>query len=185
MTGAGGPEARPGGLELRVGGRLWLDGQGWEVAELTGTSARLQAGDTVRTVSISSLVGRAVDQPEQADPSETGRTWDVPAMDRQPAVLGVGPRRRDAAPARPRCGRATTRSDCALGSARRARAVDQESLVKVADVAASGMALAQLEAAVVLEGPMARAAVLALLWSGRWSVDLAGPLSPVSELQEA
>ena len=80
MTSAGGPEARPGGLELRVGGRLWLDGQGWEVAELTGTSARLQDGDTVRTVSISLLVGRAVDRPEQTEPADASRTWDVPAV---------------------------------------------------------------------------------------------------------
>ena len=72
-----------------------------------------------------------------------------------------------------------------LGSARRARAVDQAALVKVADMAAPGMTLAQLEAAVALDGSTARAAVLALLWSGRWSVNLSKPLSPSSVLQAA
>ncbi len=72
-----------------------------------------------------------------------------------------------------------------LGSARRARTVDEEALVKVADAAAPGMTLAQLEAAVALDKLTARAAVLALLWSGRWSVDLARPLSPASVLQAA
>ena len=47
------------------------------------------------------------------------------------------------------------------------------------------MTLAQLEAAAALDPPTARAAVLALLWSGRWSVDLARPLSPASVLQAA
>lgn len=32
-------------LQLRVGGRLWLDGQGWEIAEITGSTVRLIAGD--------------------------------------------------------------------------------------------------------------------------------------------
>lgn len=72
-----------------------------------------------------------------------------------------------------------------LGSARRVRTVDEAALVKVADVAAPGMTLAQLEAAVALDGPTARSAVLALLWSGRWSVDLTRPLSPASVLQAA
>ena len=44
-------------FDLRVGGRVWLDGQGWEVAELTGTSARLVADGRLRTVSITSLIG--------------------------------------------------------------------------------------------------------------------------------
>ena len=72
-----------------------------------------------------------------------------------------------------------------LGSARRARTVDEAALVKVADTAEAGMTLAQLEAIVPLDGPTARAAVLALLWSGRWSVDLDRPLSPASVLQVA
>ena len=35
-----------------------------------------------------------------------------------------------------------------------------------------------------MAGPTTRAAVLALLWSGRWSADLTKPLSPASLLQE-
>jgi hypothetical protein len=31
------------GFELRVGGRVWLDGHGWEVAELDGATVRLLA----------------------------------------------------------------------------------------------------------------------------------------------
>jgi hypothetical protein len=38
------------------------------------------------------------------------------------------------------------------------------------------MTLAQLEAAVSLDGPTARSGVLAMLWSDRWSVDLDRPL---------
>lgn len=72
-----------------------------------------------------------------------------------------------------------------LGAARRARTVDEEALVKVAEAAEPGMTLSQLETAVALDGPVARAAVLALLWSGRCSVDLSSPLSPASVLQAA
>lgn len=72
-----------------------------------------------------------------------------------------------------------------LGAARRARTVDEESLGKVADTAEAGMTVAQLEVAVELDGPTARAAVLALLWSGRWTVDFTTPLSPASVLQVA
>jgi hypothetical protein len=72
-----------------------------------------------------------------------------------------------------------------LGAARRSRTVDEEALVKVAGAAEPGMTLAQLEAAVALDAPIARAAVLALLWSGRCSIDLSSPLSPASMLQAA
>jgi hypothetical protein len=72
-----------------------------------------------------------------------------------------------------------------LGASRRARTVDDAALAKVADAARAGMTLAELEVAVALDGPTARAAVLALLWSGRWSVDLTIPLSPASVLQAA
>jgi len=70
-----------------------------------------------------------------------------------------------------------------LGAARRARTVDAEAFVKVAEVARPGMTLAQLETAVALDSHVARAAVLALLWSGRCVVDLSRPLSPASMLQ--
>jgi len=72
-----------------------------------------------------------------------------------------------------------------LGAARRVRTVDPEALVKVAEVARPGMTLAQLETAVALDMHVARAAVLALLWSGRCVVDLSSPLSPASMLQAA
>lgn len=36
-----------------MGSRIWLDGQGWEVAELDGVAVRLRGADTVRTVSLS------------------------------------------------------------------------------------------------------------------------------------
>jgi hypothetical protein len=70
-----------------------------------------------------------------------------------------------------------------LGASRRGRTVDEQALGKVADAAAHGMTLGQLEDVVALDPPTARAAVLALLWSGRWLVDLTIPLSPASVLQ--
>ena len=72
-----------------------------------------------------------------------------------------------------------------LGTAPRAWTLDEEALVKVADTVEAGITLARLEAAVVLGALTARAAVLALLWSGRRSVDLAIPLSPSPVLQVA
>lgn len=56
MSAAGGPEGRPGGLELRVSGRVWLDGQGWPVSELTGSAVRLTSGGAARTVSVTGLL---------------------------------------------------------------------------------------------------------------------------------
>lgn len=67
------------GVGLRVGSRVWFDGQGWEVSELTGASARLHAGGAVRTVSVSSLVGSTVDA-KQPDPSAASPDWDIPAV---------------------------------------------------------------------------------------------------------
>ena len=55
------------------------------------------------------------------------------------------------------------------GASRRARTVEEAAIAKVAEAAEVGATLGQLEAAVALDGPTARAAVLALLWSGRWS----------------
>lgn len=59
--------------DLRVGGRVWLDGQGWEVAELTGRCARLIADGRLRTVSITSLVGAT--EPAADDVQEVGSLW--------------------------------------------------------------------------------------------------------------
>lgn len=44
-------------FEVRVGSRIWLDGQGWEVAELDGAAVRLRGANTVRTVSLSGRPG--------------------------------------------------------------------------------------------------------------------------------
>jgi hypothetical protein len=57
----------PTGFDLRVGGRVWLDGRGWEVPELTGYSARLLREGCLRTVSIASLATSE----DASDPAET------------------------------------------------------------------------------------------------------------------
>lgn len=44
-------------LDPWVGARVWLAGQGWEVAKLTGDSVRLLREGQVRTVSVTSLAG--------------------------------------------------------------------------------------------------------------------------------
>jgi len=72
-----------------------------------------------------------------------------------------------------------------LGAARRAQTVDEAAFVKVAEAAEPGMTLAQLGPAGAVDHPAARAAVLDLLWAGRWSVDLTKPLAPTSVLQAA
>ena len=70
-------------FDLRVGGRVWLDGQGWEVVELTGTSARLLADGRLRTVSITSLIGvtePAVDDESQDGEDGPGHLWVIPSV---------------------------------------------------------------------------------------------------------
>lgn len=57
-------------LQLRVGGRLWLDGQGWEIAEITGSTVRLIAGDQLRVVSITSLLDATADLPDEPEPED-------------------------------------------------------------------------------------------------------------------
>ena len=57
-------------LQLQVGGRLWLDGQGWEVAEISGSTVRLIAGGQLRTVSVSSLLGVSADVVAEPEPGD-------------------------------------------------------------------------------------------------------------------
>ena len=65
-------------FDLRVGGRVWFDGQGWEVVELTGTAARLSANGMVRAVSFTSLVGSRADEADSPDPQAAN--WEIPAV---------------------------------------------------------------------------------------------------------
>jgi transposase InsO family protein len=57
-------------LHLRVGGRIWLDGQGWEVAEISGSSVRLIAGDQLRMVSVTSLLNAVNDGVKEPAPDD-------------------------------------------------------------------------------------------------------------------
>ena len=67
-------------FEVRVGNRVWLDGQGWDVCELTGSSVRLRGHDSIRTVSLSMLADALIDPPATAaDPVPAG-TWEIPAV---------------------------------------------------------------------------------------------------------
>lgn len=68
-------------FEVRVGERIWLEGQGWDVAELTGSNVRLISGSSARLVSITSLAESA---PASMDEDDTdagsGSRWEVPAV---------------------------------------------------------------------------------------------------------
>ncbi|MFT4163940.1 MAG: TnsA-like heteromeric transposase endonuclease subunit [Microlunatus sp.] len=79
------------------------------------------------------------------------------------------------------------RNVCFLAAGRRQDFIDQDVLGKVAEQARSGMSVAQIEAAAAVDPAAARAAVLALLWTGRWMTDLSIPLSADSlvEVSEA
>jgi len=79
------------GFELRVGGRVWLDGQGWEVAELTGSTVRLIADGRLRTVSVTSLIGDDQIGEEEVQASRTEDLWTVPAV----VLAGLTTRQRD------------------------------------------------------------------------------------------
>ena len=69
-------------FEVSVGERIWLDGQGWEVAEFTGASVRLQSGSTFRVVSIASLAEAAPARDDVADDQDAdpATRWDVPGV---------------------------------------------------------------------------------------------------------
>ena len=70
-----------------------------------------------------------------------------------------------------------------LATARRSLLVDETAVAKLAAHLQPGMTVAEVEAGVALDATAARAAVLALLWRGRWVTDLARPLSRQSVLQ--
>lgn len=70
-----------------------------------------------------------------------------------------------------------------LAAGRRRELLDPAVLVKVAEAGKVGMTLAQAEAAADADQAVARAATVALLWSGRWATDLARPLSSASTLE--
>ena len=70
-----------------------------------------------------------------------------------------------------------------LAAGRRQAFIDRDMLVKVAEAARSGMSIAEIEAAVAVSPAVARAAVLSLLWSGRWMTDLSIPLSADSLIE--
>lgn len=69
-----------------------------------------------------------------------------------------------------------------LASARRATTVDEAVLGKVARHIRPGMSIAEVESAAPVDGGVARAAILSLLWRRVWSVDLTAPLSGASVL---
>lgn len=72
-----------------------------------------------------------------------------------------------------------------LGAGRRPRFIDAEAAVKVDEMARSGMSITQVEKAAGVDRRDARAAVLALLWSGAWTTNLAQPLSGQSVISRA
>lgn len=69
-----------------------------------------------------------------------------------------------------------------LATARRSMLVDEIAVVKLVEHHRPGMTLAEVEAGVDLDPATARAAVLALLWRGRWAADLTRPLTSRSLL---
>ncbi len=74
----------PSSFEVRVGNRVWLDGQGWDICELTGEFARLRSNDSLRTVSFSMLADMVIDPRRHGEDTTTdgqhtdGRT--IPAV---------------------------------------------------------------------------------------------------------
>ncbi|MFT4294624.1 MAG: hypothetical protein QM582_04350 [Micropruina sp.] len=74
-----------GSVEVRVGDRVWFDGQGWEVSELTNGVVRLTDGGTIRAVSITTLLAslhEATGAAEDPDATADQHTdmWTIPAV---------------------------------------------------------------------------------------------------------
>lgn len=68
-------------FEVKVGDRIWLDGQGWDVVELTGTNVRLSASSSLRVVSITSLAEAAPALIDDDDVEADGEDrWEVPGV---------------------------------------------------------------------------------------------------------
>ncbi|GAA1436009.1 helix-turn-helix domain-containing protein [Microlunatus lacustris] len=80
------------GFELRVGVRVWLDGQGWEVAELDGATVRLLANGRLRTVSVASLANAFADDPAPGPRPSDDQSWKVPAV----VLAALSTKQRDA-----------------------------------------------------------------------------------------
>ena len=80
------------GFELRVGGRVWVDGQGWEVADLDGATVRLLSGGRLRTVSVASLASALNDDPELEQHASDESAWTVPAV----VLAALSTKQRDA-----------------------------------------------------------------------------------------
>lgn len=67
-------------FEVRVGSRVWLDGQGWDVAELDGAVVRLRTANTIRTVSLSTLARVMIDSPEPSQTPDAPGAWEIPSI---------------------------------------------------------------------------------------------------------
>jgi putative transposase len=80
------------GFELHVGGRVWLDGQGWEVAELNGATVRLLGDGRLRTVSVASLANAFADDPKPGPNPSDDQCWTVPAV----VLAALSTKQRDA-----------------------------------------------------------------------------------------
>ena len=89
-----------GSVEVRVGGRVWFDGQGWEIAELADGVVRLAADGRIRAVSIAALLAslHEISGPTEDNTSEAEFTdrWTIPAV----VLAGLSTRQRDALEAR-------------------------------------------------------------------------------------
>lgn len=71
------------GYDLRVGGRVWFDGQGWEVSEITGAAVRITSASGVRSVSVSSLLDglhEPDDLPADGMAHESDGSWAMPSV---------------------------------------------------------------------------------------------------------
>ena len=89
-----------GSVEVRVGGRVWFDGQGWEAAELADGVVRLASDDRIRAISIAALLAsiHEIDDPAEETTPYVAYTdrWTIPAV----VLAGLSTRHRDALGAR-------------------------------------------------------------------------------------
>ena len=69
---------------------MWLDGQGWDVSELTGGAVRLTSAGAARTVSITALLD-ALHDPAEAPVDEISTRWDIPSV----VLAGLDQRQRE------------------------------------------------------------------------------------------
>ena len=69
---------------------MWLDGQGWEVSELTGGAVRLTSAGAARTVSVTALLD-ALHESAEAPVDEGPTRWDIPSV----VLAGLDQRQRE------------------------------------------------------------------------------------------